>query len=317
MINIKTVQYSNKNVKKEFSSKKHYKLVILIIASRAPHYDIFTHIWMQYMHKFPEVKSFFLYADESIDNDLYIDEYSITYKDKESYIPGILFKTLAAKKFCKKYLSYNYILRTNLSSFVHIPRLLKYLDEQPKKDFMCTNLEYFPLVLNDEDFDKNDKCITNILEYNKENWKKYTATLKEFFGYKTFLEKNSKFYFLAGSFYVMTDDVVDKLLYEVMDNYILKKASIYMIPDDLAISAIVQMESIQPYYFNGTGGYSNQCKNIEDPKNYNESIFHIRNRTDLTLGNRNADVMNIVEQVRYYYNIPNFLLDEDEQKETE
>jgi hypothetical protein len=317
MINIKTIQYSNKNVKREFSSKKHYKLVILIIASRAPHYDIFTHCWMQYMNKFPEVKSFFLYADENIENDLYIDEYSITYKDKESYIPGILFKTLAAKKFCQKYLSYNHILRTNLSSLVHIPRLLKYLDKQSPNDFMCTNLEYFPLVLKDEDFDVNDKCITNILEYNKENWKKYTATLKDFFGYKTFLEKNSKFYFLAGSFYIMTGDVVDKLLYEVMNNNILFNANVYMIPDDLAISAIVQLKSIQPRRFNSTGSYCNRCKNIENPKDYNDSIFHIRNRTDLTLGNRNVDVMNIVEQVRYYYDMPNFLLDEDEKKETE
>lgn len=307
MISIKTVKFLNKEVKKEFSSKKHYKIINLIIASRAKHYDIFTYCWLQYMNTNPEVKSFFLYSDPTIENDLLIDTNSITYKCEESLIPGILFKTLAAEKFCQKYMSYDFILRTNLSSFIIFPRLLTFLDKQEKTDFMCTNVEYFPLALNEEDIDKEDKYIKGVVEYNKENWKAHTSVLRDFFGFKKFFQNNKNFYFFAGSFFIMSKDVIDKLLYEVFTNDILYKSEIYKIPDDLVISAIVQLESIQPRNFINTTLNSNQCKKIENPVDYKETIFHIRNRTDTIYGNRNTDVMNMVEQVRHYYDLPDFL----------
>jgi hypothetical protein len=307
MISIKTVKFVTKEVKKEFSSKKHYTIINLIIASRAKHYDIFTYCWLQYMNKNPDVKSFFLYSDPTIENDLLIDTNSITYKCEESLIPGILFKTLAAEKFCQKYMSYDYILRTNLSSFIHFPRLLTYLTTHPKEDFMCTNLEYFPLALNEEEIDKTDKCIAGVIEYNKDNWKAHTAVLRDFFGFKTFFQNNQNFYFLAGSFFIMSKDVIDKLLYEVFTNNVLERAGLYKIPDDLVISAIAQLESIQPFNFITTTRYSKQCKELEDPTTYADWIFHIRNRTDTTYGHREVDVMNMVEQVRHFYNLPDFL----------
>ena len=310
MIPIKTVKFTNKEIKKEFSSKKHYKIINLIIASRAKHYDIFTYCWLQYMNKNPDIKSFFLYSDPTIENDLLIDDNTITYKCEESLIPGILFKTIAAEKFCQKYMSYDYILRTNLSSFIIFPKLLNYLNRHEKTDFMCTNLEYFPLALNEDEIDKTDKNISDVVEYNKENWKAHTEILRNFFGFKEFLKNNQNFYFLAGSFFIMSKDIVDKLLYEIYTNNILLRSDVYKIPDDLVISAITQLESIQPYNFNTTTRYSIKCKEIEDPSKYDECIFHIRNRTDTIYGHRNVDVMNMVEQVRHYYNLPNFLQEE-------
>jgi len=307
MISIKTVKFATKEIKKEFSTKKHYKIINLIIASRAKHYDIFTYCWLQYMNKNPDIKSFFLYSDPTIENDLLIDENTITYKCEESLIPGILFKTIAAEKFCQKYMSYDYVLRTNLSSFIIFPKLIEYLDRQEKNDFMCTNIEYFPLALNEDDIDKNDKSICDVIEYNKDNWKAHTAVLRDFFGFKQFFSNNQNFYFLAGSFFIMSKDVVDKLLYEIFTNNILSRSQIYTIPDDLVISAIVQLESIQPYNFNTTTNYSKQTKTLEDPKLYHDCIIHIRNRTDTIFGHRNVDVMNMVEQVRHYYNLPDFL----------
>jgi len=311
MIQLKTLKYANKAVKKIFSTKKHYKIVILIIASRAKHYDIFTYCWLQYMHLFPEVKSFFLYADNTIENDLLIDEHSITYKCEESYIPGILFKTVAGKKFCQRTMTYDYMVRTNLSSVIHIPRLLKYLDDKSRLDFMSTNIEYFPLALTDDEYDKNDKSISHIIDHNKENWKKHTETLSNFFGFKKFFENNKNFFFLAGSFYIMSYDVIDKLLYEIFTNNILSKADLYLIPDDLVMSAVVQLESIQPKNFINTMSFSKHCNKLEpDPSEFGENIFHIRNRTDLRFGDRNRDVMNMVVQIRYYYDMPGLLQDE-------
>jgi len=312
MINLKTIKYANKEVKKIFSSKKHYKLVILIIASRAVHYDLFTYCWLQYMHLFPEVKSFFLYADNTIENDLFIDEHSITYKCEESYIPGILFKTIAAKKFCQRSLTYDYMVRTNLSSVIHIPRLITYLENKPRIDFMCTNIECFPLALSDDEYDRNDKTISHLIDYNKENWKKHTEILRNFFGFKQFFENNKKFFFLPGSFYIMSYDVIDKLLYEIFTNNILSRADLYLIPDDLAISAIVQLETIQPKKFINTMKYSKQCDQLElKPDEFGENIFHVRNRTDLIYGNRRRDVINVIQQVRCFYNMPDLFPDDE------
>lgn len=307
MISIKTIKYANIAIKKEIQSKKHYKIINLIIASSAKHYDIFTHCWMQYMNKNPEVRSFFLYSNAAIESDILIDEYSITYRCEESLIPGILYKTLAAEKFCQRYISYDYMLRTNLSSLVHFPRLLDYLRLQKQEDFMCSNIEYFPLALNEEDIDRNDKRISNVIDYNKENWKKHTKVLRDFFGFSDFFQNNQNFYFLAGSFFIMSRDVVDKLLYEVFTNNILARSNLYTIPDDVAISAIIQLQSIRPANFSTTSKLSIQCEKLEDPVEYNDTIFHIRNRTDIYFGNRDIDVMNMVEQVRFFYNLSEYL----------
>jgi hypothetical protein len=263
------------------------------------------------MHLFPEVKSFFLYADNTIENDLLIDEHSITYKCEESYIPGILFKTIAGKKFCQRTMTYDYMVRTNLSSVIHIPRLITFLENKPRLDFMCTNMEYFPLALSEEEYDRSDTSISHIIDYNKENWIKYAEMLRNFFGFKQFFENNKKFFFLAGSFYIMSPDVIDKLLYEIFTNNILTRADLYLIPDDLVVSAIVQLESIQPKTFINTIKNSKHCDKLEpNPSEFGENIFHVRNRTDLIFGNRNRDVVNMIEQIRYYYNMPDLLPEE-------
>lgn len=317
MINIKTIKYANNKIKNEFRSKKHYNLIILIIASRSKHYDIFAYCWLQYMNSFPNVRSFFLFSDENLEQDLFIDEHSIIYKCKESYIPGILFKTIAAERFCQKYMSYEYILRTNLSSFIHIPRLVHFLLKQPKSDYLCGSIEYFPLALEDKDFDENDQCINKVIKFNKENWKSHTAILKDFYGYKKFFENNKNFYFLVGYFIIMSSDVVDKLLHEIFTNNILIKNDLYKIPDDLVISAIVQMEHIQPKNLVLANPYSIICNKIQDPKTIDENIFLIRNRTDYYYKDRNTDVMNFVKQVRYFYNLKNLLFNEDEDEKDE
>ena len=312
MINIKTIKYANINIKNEFRLKKHYQLIILIIASRSKYYDIFAYCWLQYMNTFPNVRSFFLFSDENLEHDLLIDEHSITYKCAESYIPGILFKTIAAERFCQKYMSYDYILRTNLSSFIHIPRLSNFLSKQPKNDFLFGNIEYFPLALEDKDFDENDQCINKVIKYNKENWKSHTCILKDFYGYKKFFENNKNFYFLVGYFIIMSSDVVDKLLHEIFTNNILTKCNLYKIPDDLVISAIVQMEHIQPKNLIIANPYSLICNNLQEPKTFDEKIFIIRNRTDYYYKDRNTDVMNFVNQVRYFYNLNNLLYNDND-----
>ena len=298
------------------NKEKHYKLIILIIASQTDYYDNFNKCWKEYMNIFPDVKSFFLYSDENMECDLLVSDDTITYKCEESYIPGILFKTLAAYQFCQNHLSYDFILRTNLSSFIHITRLLKYLDSTPKNEVVCCKLEHFPLLCDDENVNKEavDKTLKKWLmssndittfQNKKDDWKIYTKTLDLFFGYRNFMDNKFVHYF-AGSFILFSNDVIHKLVDKIVIDNVLSKASITTIPDDIVISAIAQLPGIQPSNLIDIEKFSHRCIYEEKPKHYTDDLFFIRNRTDKIYGNRDIDVKNFIEQVREYYN-PNFM----------
>lgn len=133
----KNVEY-RETYKPNDGDKVAYRLVILIIASRSPHYDEFKKCWVAYASKFPEVKCFFLYSDPSIDVDVIVDKDTITHKYEEWYEPGILFKTIAGMEICSQLFYYDYLLRTNLSSFIHIPRILEFLKTQPTTNYTAS-----------------------------------------------------------------------------------------------------------------------------------------------------------------------------------
>jgi hypothetical protein len=126
-----------KEIKNDLSYETHkkYKLIILIIATNGDCYSEFTRYWKQYMNKFPDVRCFFLYSDPSIDYDIVIDDDKITHRFQEWYEPGILYKTIAGMFIAKNFFKCDYILRTNLSSFIHIPRLLTFLEKQPRQNY--------------------------------------------------------------------------------------------------------------------------------------------------------------------------------------
>jgi len=232
---------------------------------------------------------------------------SITYNCEETYTPGILYKTIAAKEFCYSNLTFDYIVRTNLSSFIHIPKLLNYIENQNMSDFMCSNVEYFPIITNENEIDNEDKNIMDVIDKKKDEWINNTKILEEFFGYETFLIRNIRFTYLAGSFYVMSKDIIRKLLYESQVNNITDRANLKDAPDDVAISAIVQLDNIKPKMFKNTTNCSYKCKELIHPSNIECHKFHIRNRTDELYENRNVDIMNMVEQVRFFYDMPEFL----------
>ena len=305
----KTITYENEEIANEYNGKKYYKLIILIIASHGDgqtHYDLFKKCWEEYMNRFPEAKCFFLYSDENIESDIYVTANSITHKSKESLVPGILFKTNAGKYFCHKKFKYDFLLRTNLSSFIHIPNLLKYLDTKYEPRIWITNLEVMGLI-NDNNMDGYNELleklkaenINNIIpEYTVENWKRFTRAMKIYDNNES-LEQKKIFHFLAGSFYILTPDIIKEYLSDILidDNFI--NNSIVNIPDDVSISAILHKQSKGFKCYN-TISISKICYNLETE--YKEDLVHIRNRTDMYYGNRLLDMQNMVNQVKNFYN---------------
>lgn len=228
--------------------KKHYKLIILIIASPGDHYDVFKTVWEGYMNRFPSVKSFFLYSDENLGSPIVQTEDSIIHRFKEWYEPGILYKTIAGMKWCEENYTYDFMLRTNLSSFFIIPRLLSFLHLQPKTGFVAAKQNVF----------------------------------REGVG------------FLSGAGFILSKDIIERILTIVYEN---PETIAIDYPDDVALSQIVEkMENINmqdiPRY---------DCEDEVHTENIDESIFHIRNKTEWKYGNREIDKKNIVALYNYFY----------------
>ena len=230
--------------------KPHYTLIILIIASPGDHYDDFKRVWEGYMNRFPTVKSFFLYSDEKLGSPIVQTESSIIHKFKEWYEPGILYKTIAGMKWCEENYTYDYVLRTNLSSFFVIPRLLSFLELQPKTGFAAAKQNVF----------------------------------REGVG------------FLSGAGFILSKDVIEKLLTTVFEN----PATIAVdYPDDVALSQIVEkMEDINML---DIPRYDCDCEVLAE--NIDESVFHIRNKTEWKYGNRELDKKNMVALYTYFYSM--------------
>jgi hypothetical protein len=303
---IDNIQFTDESVATEFSTKKNYKLVILIIASRSKDYDIFSFCWHQYMNRYPGVRSFFLFSDENLSCDLLVSNNFITYKCKESLVPGILYKTMAAKLFCHKYMNFDFLCRANLSAFIVIPRLLSFLNCQPKESFVIGCTESFPIVANDIPYKETPLIVTY-----KERWLRYKQVLRDFFETDGFLAHKT-FHFCAGSFYVMSHDLLYHMLLEV-DSQILARGNVYTLPDDIAISALFYIENIKPKNYVIAYDFFRKCTELENPMSYPDSIFVVRNKVNYGENNsRDVDVMNMVEQVRIFYN-PFFLIDDAKQ----
>jgi hypothetical protein len=111
------------------------KVLLLIIASDEPIYDELQRLWKSYMHLDREhVEAYFIKADPNLQQPYEIRDDVLWTKTDESWIPGILNKTILSFECMLPRIinEFDYVVRTNLSSFYIFPRLLKFLEHLPK-----------------------------------------------------------------------------------------------------------------------------------------------------------------------------------------
>lgn len=106
------------------------KVLLLILSSPSKTYDGFKETWKSYMKCHPNVDSYFIELEQK-KQALSEDGFTLTFTGSESVIPGCLNKTLLALNHFKE--MYDFVVRTNLSSLVHIPRLFEYLTKLKKE----------------------------------------------------------------------------------------------------------------------------------------------------------------------------------------
>lgn len=121
---------------------KTYNIIIGVIASRSKIYDDFVkYYWSRFIEyinkKNYSIKIYLLYGDD-YENIFNISQEHIFITDiNDSFIPGCLKKTISFFEYIKKNYKFNYIFRTNLSSFIIIDNFIKLINSFPKKKIIC------------------------------------------------------------------------------------------------------------------------------------------------------------------------------------
>ena len=268
-----------------------YRVIILIIASSdgTGGYDQFKEYWRVYMNRFSGVRSFFVYSDPIIESDMYVTNDSISHRSDESLRPGILYKTIAAMSVCSTLFEYDYILRTNLSSFIHIPRLLKYLNTQRLHEYAGGHFNNLP--------DHPNKAYEH-------------SIVNQFVG----MNLDSKFVFLHGACFILSRDLIMRVL-GIVGGKPERVRIAENVFDDVAMSLLlndcITRPVVDEYYipnvFVNLFENKYQCRTVEDPAVYgaSEQIFHFRNKKgdDEAYSDREVDLTNYLGQIRYFYGI--------------
>lgn len=103
------------------------KILNLILYNDSDDFNIMQNILRKYLVT-TKIKYYFYCYKENISSDYVIDDDIIFIKGRETYIPGILNKTLEAIKICKN-IDFDYLIRTNISTVVNFDLLESYLNK--------------------------------------------------------------------------------------------------------------------------------------------------------------------------------------------
>lgn len=110
-----------------------YKFLFLIIDSDGEAcYDGNRALLRSCMNSRADVKTFFVRMNPDQTVPIRVVNDILFVKGVESFIPGVLEKTLAAMEFCLANIPFDYLVRTNLSSFWDLHRLLEVYDTLPR-----------------------------------------------------------------------------------------------------------------------------------------------------------------------------------------
>ena len=98
------------------------KILNLILYSDTPHYNSMKALLQLYLKTVPGLKYYFYCFDDRLTTPFVIEGNVIKFKGQESFIPGILDKTLRALHLTFGW-DYDYVVRSNISTLVNFHKL--------------------------------------------------------------------------------------------------------------------------------------------------------------------------------------------------
>lgn len=116
----------------------YYKIIFLIISSNNElAYAEMKKIIPQYFTLFSDKIKYFFIENRSQDSDVIEINDHLYFNDYESFIPGIFTKTIKAINYINNNYEYDYVIRTNLSSFWNLNNILTFLNNKPLYKYAC------------------------------------------------------------------------------------------------------------------------------------------------------------------------------------
>ena len=292
MFSTSIIEFETPELKTEIENNKtHYTAICLIIASHSLVYDKMAELWRKYMNTNPNIKSYFLYCDPNIEADIFITDNKIIYKHEENFSPGILLKTFAGIHVANTYFSYDFIIRSNISSVFHLDRLIHFLKKRPTSKFVYTPPCYFTFAAYDKN--RNDSNELKIYIKNTVPPENYD---------KQFYFHGINYKSIHGSGYIFSKDIGEQLLKNIEETPIHEE--LLKTIDDRAITILINMfhkydDILYTDKYINASFKTNDVKKLEDP-----NIFHFINQhTGLDDENRNIDISLMTEQIEKFYGI--------------
>ena len=112
-------------------SKAKFKFINLVLYSTGEEYDEMYRMTKSYYSSFPNVTTLYYIFDPDIDKEFVLKAGILRIKGTESYIPGILAKTMKALAYTEKNYEFDYVVRSNISTIVDFDLLADYIGETP------------------------------------------------------------------------------------------------------------------------------------------------------------------------------------------
>ena len=124
---------------------KHYKIIFIIIASPTDFYNKNKMVLNKFMNENKNIKSFFIYGNVD-KSKVFKTEHDLYFDCPENLRPGVLIKTIKAFEYIKKKFTFDYVIRTNLSTFWNVKLLLHKINDFPNEKCLAgqlTRSDYF------------------------------------------------------------------------------------------------------------------------------------------------------------------------------
>ena len=104
-------------------------IINLVLYSNNDEYNEMYKLTKLYYKKFNNVKTIYYKFDENITDNYELNDDILSIKGKETFIPGILDKTIKAFQFINDHYKFDYIVRSNISTIIDFNLLTNYLKQ--------------------------------------------------------------------------------------------------------------------------------------------------------------------------------------------
>jgi hypothetical protein len=191
-------------------------------------------IQQRFVHSFDEIDTFFVVMRENQVN-LVEQENDIIYVKGKEHVLNVLYKTISALEYLFQKTEYDFVIRSNISTIIHIPKLIQYLYNIPTTR-IYTSSQFFKLNWIDHNAGIHNTSLFGTIYASGISITLSNDTVKYLINNKDKLR------------YDIVDDISIGLFFQTHNPLILKKGTKYM-SSNLYTNTVTKNININNYIF--------------------------------------------------------------------